>query len=79
MNKCDCCGKFGELEEVTITIKKHKACDINGAFGVVESPVNIASQWTSNTKQPDAVTYTATATNPAAPYVNAELEKMIIK
>lgn len=32
MNKCDCCWKFGELEEITITIKKHKECDVNTLF-----------------------------------------------
>ncbi len=36
MNKCDCCGKFGDLEEVTITIKKHNECDVNTLFGVDE-------------------------------------------
>ncbi len=77
MNKCDCCGQFGELEEIVVTIKKHKNCDINGAFGVKEKPVHIATQWTSTAKQPDGITITSS--NPATPYVNAELDKMIIK
>lgn len=37
--KCDVCGKYhdeGELETVTVVIRKHKDCDVNVLFGQSE-------------------------------------------
>ncbi len=68
MNKCDCCGQFGELEDVTIVIKKHKACDINGALG---------KQATLPPMQVVPATVLPNVISSAAPYMNEELAKMI--
>lgn len=45
INRCDCCGQFGELETVTVEVKKHKECDINTLFGksTTTSPFNAPS------------------------------------
>lgn len=64
MNKCDSCGQFGELEEIVVTIKKHKACDINGAFG----------KPTQTTQAPLALPIVPR--NSIAPYMEEELNKM---
>lgn len=86
MNKCDCCGQFGELEEVVITIKKHKDCDVNSLFS---QPVNHVVP-KMNLVSGDVITPGSVAKVPyeiplhgpghpdrGAPYLNDELKKII--
>lgn len=76
MNKCDICNRFGELETVTLEVKKHKECDVNGLFKT-QAPIE---------PRPAPVDLTnATASVPvqlipngAPPYVAEELKRMIL-
>ncbi len=45
--KCDCCSQFAqeeELETVTLTIRKHKGCDVNTLFGKASVAPQVAPQ-----------------------------------
>ena len=57
INKCDVCSKFGELEEVTITIKKHNNCDVNAVFGQSPAshiiPVGVPTATVGGVSMPD--------------------------
>lgn len=70
MNRCDCCGKFGELETITLEIKKHKECDVNVLFGKQEIKTSLDLP---KTELPPA----QLIPNPVAPYMGDELAKMI--
>lgn len=73
MNRCDCCGKFGDTEEVTITIKKHKACDVNVLFDRLV-PQNLVPTIVTGSVMPLDL-----PKNPVGPaYVGEELKKMIL-
>lgn len=73
MNKCDSCGKFGEVETVTVEIKKHKECDINGAFGVKQEVITKIPLDLPREELPPA----QLIPNKVAPYIGEELKKML--